>query len=115
MNPFFLLLLAILTPFLMIVALFVPPYMGLYGACYIIYDTGKKVHPLADRMTDIFYIIDVYNQLLHYWYNHMQTVSFVHYTLPIICLPLLCLCFALWLTRRLTMKLKNLFHLGASV
>ena len=114
MNPFVLMLLAILTPFLLVTTLFVPPYAGIYAACYLIYNTGKKLNPLADRYSDVFYIIDVYNQLFHYWLKHMETLSFVHYTLPIVGLPLVCLAFALWLTRRIARKMKNLFHLGAS-
>lgn len=113
MNPFFLLILAILTPFLLITALLVPPYAGIYAASYIVYSKGAAVNPLATKFEDVFYIIDVYVKLLTHWFGHITTVSIPFYSLPVVLLPLGGIFFALWLTRRLTRKMMDIFHLSA--
>jgi hypothetical protein len=114
MNPALLLLLAILTPFLIATALLAPPYAGMVGAAYIVYDTGAAVHPLSGHLLDIFYMIDVYSKLFTYWHANMGSLSIMHYALPIVSLPLAGLLVALWLARKLTGKLMDLFHLSAS-
>ena len=115
MHPFVLLLLAIFTPFVLLAVLLVPVYAGLFGAAYIIYMPASGAHPLAERLTDLFYIVDVYTHLFTYWTQHSGGVSFVNYTLPVIGLPLAGGLIALYATYKLVRKLVNVFHLSASI
>ena len=114
MNPFLLLLTAMLTPFLLALVLLGPPYAGILGASYIVYDIGPGINPLADHLTDVFYIIDVYSKLLSAWTAHPTAVSLVHYTLPVITLPLAGILVGLWLTRKFVRKMIDIFHLSVS-
>ncbi len=106
--------LAIFTPFLISAVLLLPVYAGILGAAYVIYLPQTGAHPLTDRMGDVFYIIDVYGKLLHYWMDHKADVSFVDYTLPVIGLPLLGLLVALYATYKTSAGLLNIFRLSAS-
>ncbi len=106
-------LLAILTPFLMTVVLLVPLYGFLLGACYIVYlSNAAAAQALLTHWLDVFYIIDVYTQLTSYWLAHQSAVSFVHYTLPVVALPLFGLLFSLWLTYKVAKGMLHLFRLG---
>lgn len=113
MNPFYLFLLAILSPLLLAITLLVPPYAGIVAASYIIYDKGAKLHPLHDKMLDVFYMIEVYSRLFSQWSKHMETTSLVSYTLPLILFPLMGIILALGLTSRLSRKLQNIFQIGS--
>ena len=114
MNPFLMFLLAILSPFLMLATLLVPTYAGIAGASYIIYDTGAKVHPLQDKLTDFFYMIDVYTRLFSEWSQHMMEMSLINYTLPLLALPIAGIMLSIWAIGKLSMKLKDIFHSGMS-
>lgn len=113
MRPFYLFILAILTPMGLATTLLVPLYAGILGACYAIYYADP--HPLADKLLDAFYIIDVYGTLFHHLQTHLATLSVVEYTLPATVLPLLGFVTSIWLTRKLARAMMNLFHLSASV
>lgn len=113
MHPFALLIIAILTPFVMSLALFAPPYAGLAAASYIIYNTGET-NPLTAHLADVFYMVDVYTKLLSYWQANHDKVSLVNYTLPLIGLPLSGLLCGLWFTRNLVRRLSDVFHMSAS-
>lgn len=113
MNPFFFFILAILSPFLLAITLLVLPYAGMVSAAYIIYDKGAKLHPLHDKLFDVFYMIEVYVKLFAQWSAHMDGASFLSYTLPLIALPLIGIILALGLTSRLSRKLQNIFQVGA--
>ncbi|MES2984473.1 MAG: hypothetical protein V4735_04710 [Pseudomonadota bacterium] len=115
MNPFFLFLLAIFSPFVLFVTLLAPIYGGIVGAAYIIYSKGDKIHPLSGKLLDVFYIIEVYMQLFTSWLAHMDAVSLVNYSLPLIGLPLIGMIVSLWLTAKLSRKLKHIFQLGAGI
>ena len=114
MHPILLLLLAIFTPFLLSAVLFLPPYTGLAAADYLIYNSGPHPYSLADKLFDVFYMIDVYSKLLSYWSWHIGSVSLLSYSLPLIAMPLAGLILALWLLRKLTRKLMDVFHLSVS-
>lgn len=114
MSPALLFLLAIITPFLIAAVLLLPVYAGIAGASYLIYLPASGPHPLDGRVTDIFYMIDVYQKLFAYWTDHMADADLLHYTLPIIGLPALGIVLALYLTFRLSRWLLNLFHLSSS-
>ena len=114
MNPFVMLLLAILSPFVMAFTLLVPPYAGVAAASYIIYNKGASVNPLHDKLLDIFYIIDVYTRLFSEWSAHIMQTSLLTYTLPLILPPLLGIMLALWVTGKVATRLKDLFHSGVS-
>lgn len=109
-------LLAILTPVLLCATLLVPSYASILGATYIVYDPGKGgIHPLGGKWLDVSEITSTFFNLLDFWSNHYQTLSFVDYTLPILGLPLLGAAAALWLTTITVKKLFNLFHLSATI
>ena len=107
-------LLAILTPLIMTAALLLPSYAAIFGATYIIYMPAAGAHPLMPHVLDVFYIIDVYSQLITYWMAHQADVSFVHYTLPVVALPLFGTLLALWLTYRLSRGLAHLFRMSST-
>ncbi len=109
MNPFWLFLLAIFSPVALSITLLVPLYGGITGAAYMIYDQGTT-HPLAGQWLNVFYMIDVYSQLFRYWLNHMSTVSFVNYTIPVAGFLLIALIISIWLTAKATKVIMHLFH-----
>lgn len=115
MRPPVLFLLAILTPVALCSMLLAPLYASVLGAVYIIYMPASGPHPLAERLLDVFYISNAYEQLLTYWLANMGKVSFVEYTLPVIGLPLVGVVLAIWGTYKLASKLLNIFHLSASI
>jgi hypothetical protein len=112
MNPFTLFILAILSPVLLAATLLVPPYAGIVAASYIIYDKGEKIHPLADKLDNVFYMIDVYIQLFSHWAHHITQTSVLHYALPLL-VPLIAgVMLSLWLTGKLSTKLRDIFQIG---
>lgn len=114
MNPFIMFLLAILSPFIMAFTLLVPPYAGIAGASYLIYSKGDGANPLHDKLSDVFYIIEVYTRLFNEWMNHMAQMDLLSYTLPLLALPLAGILLALWLIGKVATKLKDIFHGGMS-
>lgn len=115
MHPFALFLLAIFTPFGFCLTLFVLPYLGILSAAYIVYNTGAPVHPLANHLYDVFYIIDVYTKLFNNLMAHLTEVNLIQYTLPVIILPLAGIIGALWLTRKFVRAMGEVFHSGVGV
>jgi hypothetical protein len=113
MNPFWLFLLAIFSPLVLSITLLAPLYGGITGAAYLVYDQGAT-HPLSGHWLNVFYMIDVYSQLFHYWLGHMQTVSFVNYTLPVVGLLLLALVISIMLTAKAAKMIMHLFHIAGS-
>ena len=114
MNPFLMFLLAILSPFIMAATLLIPPYAGIAGASYIIYNHGAAVNPLHDKLLDVFYMIDVYSGLFSAWSHHMMQTSLLTYTLPLLLLPIIGIMLCMWLTGKVASKLKDIFHGGMS-
>ena len=114
MNPFVLFLLAIVSPLLLAVTVLVPPYAGMVAAAYIIYDKGTKIHPLADKLGDVFYMIDVYMKLFMHWTKHITEMDVWTYTLPLLALPLIGFALMFWLTGKLARKLMDIFQLGVA-
>ncbi len=115
MRPILLFPIAILTPFLLTAVLLLPAYAGILGAAYIVYLPESGVHPLADKLTDVFYILDVYGKLFDYCSQNIGTVGFVEYTLPIAGLPLLGILIALYASFRFVRAMLNIFRLSASI
>jgi hypothetical protein len=112
MKPILLFPIAILTPFLLTFALLAPIYVALSAAAYIVYMPAAGAHPLTPRLLDIFYMFDVYTKLLEYWLQQHATLSFVHYTLPVVVLPLLGVLVALFATYKIASGLLNIFRLS---
>lgn len=112
MNPFALFLMALFSPFLIAATLFLPTYSSIALSTYIIYDRGAKVHPLADKLYDVFYILDVYGHLFTRWSQHMGNANILNYTLPLIGFPLIGLMLSYWLTSKLSIRLHNIFRSG---
>lgn len=115
MNPLLMLMLAIIAPVLMATTLLLPIYAGLISACYLIYSKSGQINPLADKLGDVGYMVDVYRGLYSQWAQHMESVDFWTYTVPLLVLPIAGLLFAFWLTRKLMNKLKNLFQHNMSI
>ncbi len=115
MNPFVMFLLAIFSPFLLAAALLLPAYAGVAGAGYVIYHFSVPPHALSNKLLDVFYMIDVYSGAFGHWKHHILQVDFLTYTLPLLLLPILGLTFSLMLTAKLSRKLMDIFHLGASM
>lgn len=113
MNPLSMFILAILSPALMGLALLGPIYAGLCGAAYVIYYKPEH-HPLAGKFSDVSYIIDVYGGLYSAWAHHMSEMAFLSYTLPLLALPIGGLLLGFFITNRMAVKLKNIFHAGVS-
>ncbi len=113
MHPLLLFSLAIFTPFILALTLLAPVYLGVLGATLVIYWPTSGSHPLLPRLADPFYIIDVYGKLFAYW-QQQEALDFVHYTLPVIGLPVAGLVLALYLTYRLSGTLMNIFRLSSS-
>lgn len=112
MHPFLFTLLAVFTPFLLLAVLLLPPYVGIYLASYLVYDTGATSHPLAGKWADPFYIINVFSNVFSYWKAHISEVDILHYTVPVTALPLAGILASFWLTRKLVRVLGELFHMG---
>lgn len=112
MNPFNLFLLAIFSPVLLLTTLLVPPYAGIITANYIIYAKGDKVHPLADKLDEVFYMFDVYSKLFSYWTHHIAETSILTYAMPLLLPVIIGIMLALWLTGKLSTKLRDIFQLG---
>lgn len=110
MPPFLFFILAIITPFGFVLTLFVPIYVSIFGAAYLTYKFGPQGISLAEKFSDVFYIINVYDKLFQYWRFHMFEVSFFTYSLPVVGLPFVGFFFALWLTRRFIRKVGDIFH-----
>lgn len=112
MNPFAMFLLAILSPFLLAFTLLAPAYLGIMGAAYVIYDTQTGPHPLANKLPDVFYILDVYENLFTSWWQHMGSYSIPFYAVPLLLMPMFGFVGAFWLTAKLSRALMDIFHLG---
>lgn len=113
MNPFAMFLLAIFSPLLLAITLLVPPYAGILGASYFIYmKSDAKTHPLDGKLDDVFYILDVYHNLLSQWLKHMSEMSVFGYSLPLLIPPVVGVVLAFWLTGKLARKLMDIFQLG---
>jgi hypothetical protein len=114
MNPGLLLLIALCMPVLLALTLLLPVYAAIYGAAYLVYANGAA-DPLSGKWADILYILDVYGQLFSHWRAHIGAVSFVHYTLPVVGLPLLGAVVALWVTWKIAHHVRMLLHLTSSL
>lgn len=113
MNPFVMFLLAIFSPIMLAATLLVPAYVSIAGACYIVYYTGNAAtHPLAGKLENVFYMIDVYRNLFNQWSANIMRVDFIHYTLPLIAIPLAGATLSFVLTAKLSRKLHDVFHSG---
>ena len=110
MNAPALFVLAILVPMLLAAMLLVPPYLGMYGAAYIVYAPEQGINPLIGRVGDIFFIINTYDQLLAFWVAHITQLGFFSHALPIAGLPLGCTIASVWATSKLSRKFLNLFY-----
>ncbi len=114
MNPFLMLLLAILSPFIMAAALLVPTYAGIAAASYLIYSKDTGTNPLHGKLSDVFYIFDVYQGLFMQWSHHVMETPLFSYALPLLALPIAGIMLSLWLISKVAHKLKNIFHGGMS-
>lgn len=116
MNPALLFLIAILSPIVLLMVLVLPAYAAIVGACYIVYAKPTGSHPLMERIQnfDMFYLIDTYQQLLQFWMANKTETDLLHYTLPVVGLPLLALVLTQWLLRKLVAKLRDIFELASS-
>ena len=110
MNAGVLFLLALLVPMLLAAVLVVPPYLGMFAATYIVYAPADGANPMTSQILNIFYIIDAYEQLLMHWFSHMTEMSFIHYTLPVVGLPLACAVGSVLLTRSLSRRFLDVFY-----
>ncbi len=115
MSAPLLFIIAILTPLMLAVSMFVPAYAGIFGAAHLVYAGGTHPQSLLDKAGDVFYIINVYSHLFTYWSGHMMQVSFLRFTLPLFTLPMIGIFVSYWITRRLVRGLRHLSHLTTSV
>ncbi len=111
MHPFLFFIIALLTPFGLCLTLFVLPYAAVAAASYIVYSNGTTPHPLADKLYDIFYIMDVYGKLFSYGKEHLTSISVLTYALPVFVLPVLGIMGAGWLTKKYVRKMSDVFHI----
>jgi hypothetical protein len=111
MSPTFLLfLMSILTPVIITITALAPLYAGFFAALYVIYDKAEEANPIWPYLWDAFYIFDAYHHLFKHWLGHMETVSFLHFTLPLLGLPLLGLGLSIYLTVKMVRFFGNYFH-----
>jgi hypothetical protein len=111
MPPIILFFIAVLTPFLLLLGLCGPLYMAIATMCYIVYAPASGAHPLDAHWFDPFIIIEVYHKLFNNWLNHGGELSFMHYTLPLIGLPLVAVVVTVFLMRYLIKKLVDIFYI----
>jgi hypothetical protein len=114
MHPMLLLLLALVTPFALGATLLLPAYAGIASASYLIYSASGNAAPLLAKLTDVFYIVEVYHQLFAHWVANKSAVSLLTYTAPLLLLPLAGFIIALWLGRKLVRYLSDIFHMSVS-
>lgn len=110
MNALLFFVLAIVSPVVLAMTFFAPIYAGLAGAAYIVYDSAEGPNPLADHLMQVFYMIDVYDRVFRYWLEHMHAVSMLHYTMPLLALPLASLVVSVWLSRKAMHLFKDWFQ-----
>lgn len=116
MNPFVLFILAILSPVILAAVIFVPPYVGIALASYIIYyKAADAVHPLSGKLGDVFYMIDVYSTLFSQWAHHLTETSILTYALPLLLMPIFGIMLSLWLGGKVARKLKDVFQMGMHI
>jgi hypothetical protein len=113
MHPLLLFLLALVTPAIFACVVLIPPYIGISAAAYAIYYKGGA-HPLAGKLGDVSYMIDVYTQLFSHWAQHVGETSILTYALPLLLLPILGIMLTLWLGGKVARKLKDIFQSGVS-
>lgn len=114
MNPMLLFMLAIFTPVIFACVILVPPYIGIVAASYIVYYKSGEVHPLAGKLENVFYMIDVYSQLFSQWAHNIAQTSVLSYALPLLLLPIFGIMLTLWLSQKIARKLKDIFQNSAS-
>jgi len=116
MNAIFFLFLAIISPLVLAAVFFTPLYGGVVGAAYLIYSPAAAgPNPLDPQLLNVFYMIDVYGRMFSYWLANMKVVSMLHYTAPLLGLPIVSLVVSIWISRKTTQILKDMFHrLGGS-
>lgn len=113
MHPFLLFLLAVITPAIFACVVLIPPYIGISAASYAIY-YKDGLHPLAGKLGDVSYMIDVYTQLFSHWAQHIGQTSILSYALPLLLFPILGVMLTLWLGGKVARKLKDIFQSGVS-
>ena len=111
MPPIILFFIAILTPFVLLAAFIVPTYAAIVGVCYIVYAPLSGPHPLADKWFDFFTMIEIYQKVLANGLEHFMALPLLHYTLPMIFLPLIGIVTTVMLMRYLIPKLVDIFHI----
>ena len=111
MSPFVMLLLALITPFLLVAVALVPVYLAMLGASYIIYPKPEATM-LAHQALDVFPIVETYQRLFANWTQHMTALPLLHYTLPLLALPAIAMLLSLFLLKRLMHWLINVFHIS---
>jgi len=115
MSPTVLLFfMSLLTPVVIAITALAPLYAGFFAALYVIYDKAEGANPIQPYLGDPFYIFDAYHKLFQHWLGHMDTVSFVHFTLPLIGLPLLGLIISIYLTVKMVRFFANYFRTAAT-
>jgi hypothetical protein len=115
MSPTVLLFfMSILTPVVIAIVAIAPLYAGFFAALYIVYDKPDIVNPMLAHQWDVFYIIDAYHSLFQYWLVHMESSSFLHFTLPLLGLPLLGLILSMYLTVKMVRFFANYFRMAAT-
>lgn len=112
MNPWMLLPVIVILPFMVAATLLVPLYLAMSAACYLIYVQTNEQAPILANFANPDYMLSSYLRLLTYWQSHMTELSFIHYTLPLIVLPLIILGLALWLSYRFLNAIKDILHLS---
>jgi hypothetical protein len=105
---------SILTPVVIAIAALAPLYAGFFGALYVIYAKAEGVNPMQSYLWDAFYIFDAYRHLFQYWLEHMENVSFLYFTLPLLGVPFLGLGLSVYSTVKAVRFFVHYFHTVAT-
>lgn len=107
MNPLMLIAVVLLLPFMVAALLLVPLYLAMILACYLIYIQTAEQGLILENVGAPDYILSAYLRLVDHWITHMSAVSFLHYTAPLILLPLVIFLLAAWLSYRFLSVIKD--------
>ena len=89
-----LIILGVFMPVPLALAFLLPLYFGIYASVLVIYSEQTDV--LLDAFTNILYIVNVYEYAVQYWLKHLETVNHFTYSAPLILLPMIGLCAAVF-------------------
>ena len=107
MNPFIILLIALLIPVVVVAAVFLPFYISVVVAVYMQY--GDAILPHKYNVSTIF---DIYGKLFEHWQKNSDLVDLWDFTAPTLGIPAIGILLSLYGTYRLVKYVRDIFTLS---